>query len=101
MSVDICSKPLNHSLRPVRTKTCKGCAFRRGSQERADIWGWLQRVEAWFDNGHHYCHENVPGHHQEVLDGSTRWMTCCSYERFKHKKIPIEKIIDAAMKDKP
>lgn len=51
---------------PPRRKCCGKCAFRRGSQERQDPWGWLRLAEHLTDGGVFFCHEGVPGHHQQI-----------------------------------
>lgn len=61
-------------------KCCKKCAYRHGSPERTDDWGWL-----FLHEGHaeatvpFYCHESAPGHYQEVKDNRPRWRVCAGY----------------------
>lgn len=67
----------------VRGKKCCGkCAFRKGSQERDDGYLWAQMAEAFKDGDTFFCHESIPGHHQEEPDGP-RWQTCAGYEAHK------------------
>jgi hypothetical protein len=48
---------------PTRTKCCEKCAFRSGSPERSDPYGWIRLVEFWKEDGvPFFCHEGVPGH---------------------------------------
>ncbi|MBO9428282.1 hypothetical protein [Sulfitobacter sp. R18_1] len=69
----------------VRQKKCCGkCAFKKGSQETEDGYQWIGLTEAWKEGTPFYCHESVPGHHQEVSDDRPRWRTCAGWEA--HKK---------------
>lgn len=67
-----------------QSKCCGKCAFKKGSQETEDGYQWIGLTEAWRDGTPFYCHESVPGHHQEVADERPRWRTCAGWEA--HKK---------------
>jgi hypothetical protein len=45
-----------------RPKCCSKCAFRYGSPERSDPYGWMRLVEGWMDGETFLCHEGIPGH---------------------------------------
>lgn len=69
-------------------KCCAKCAFRRGSPERADIWGWLRYAEHWTETAYpFYCHESVPDHGQEATDDRPRWRLCAGREAMRGKPI--------------
>ena len=51
-----------------RKKCCGKCAFRKGSPERIDPWGWLSAVEGWCNKEKpivFFCHEGIKGHPQQ------------------------------------
>ncbi|MGY8872168.1 MAG: hypothetical protein ACKVJE_17150 [Pseudomonadales bacterium] len=66
MSVQYClSEHKKGNVQP-RKKCCGKCAFRDGSPERSDPYGWMRSVEAWTqDKAPFFCHEGVPGHDQQ------------------------------------
>jgi len=72
------------------SKCCGKCAFKAGSPETEDGYGWAYKVDAWRNGGDtFFCHESIPGHEQEVLDDRPRWRTCAGWEAhrktgFKH-----------------
>lgn len=73
------------ALAPPAAKCCGKCAFRRGSPERSDPYGWMRLVESMSEDGVPFaCHESVPGHPQEERDGTPRWRTCRGYAATKH-----------------
>lgn len=73
-------------------KCCKKCAFRHGSPERRDDWGWLFMQESFRENGHpFYCHESAPGHYQEVKDGRPRMRLCAGFEATR--AMPLMKLM--------
>ncbi|MAK91113.1 MAG: hypothetical protein CMI13_07770 [Oleibacter sp.] len=49
----------------VRKKCCGKCAFRAGSPERSDPYGWEGAVTGWDRGAVFFCHEGVPGHDQQ------------------------------------
>lgn len=62
-------------------KCCKKCAYRHGSPERANDWGWLFLNEDHANYGvTFYCHESVPGHSQEVKDDRPRMRVCAGWQ---------------------
>lgn len=66
-SAELARKLFDEGKLQVRKKCCGKCAFRNGSPERSDPWGWMQLVDKWSsDNTIFLCHEGIPGHHQEV-----------------------------------
>jgi hypothetical protein len=88
MEMESCAMPPRENWPDcaVRVKTCESCAFKVGSIERSNGYGFLGRIEKWFlDKVPHFCHENVPGHDEEKKDNSPRWFKCCSQARFAHK----------------
>ncbi len=68
--------PEDHKDRPRRRKCCGKCAFRPGSQETEDGFGWANMVDGFQSGQPFYCHETVPGHHQEDPAAGERWQIC-------------------------
>jgi hypothetical protein len=65
---------------PAEMKCCRKCAFRVGSQERSDPYGWMQLVEGWREDGDAFlCHESIPGHPGECIDGRPRHRRCAGW----------------------
>lgn len=76
MAVDDANQPDDHTTRPRRKKCCGKCAFRHGSPETQDGYGWAHTVEGFQMGRPFYCHETVPGHHQEDGGAGERWQIC-------------------------
>lgn len=82
---------------PSQPKCCGSCAFRTGSPERADPWGWLALAERFEEGGVFVCHESVPGHEQEVKDGSPRMRLCRGFTATRH--LGASRLVDLAIAD--
>jgi hypothetical protein len=97
--VDLEKMPKNWREAVANKKACKGCAFRIGSQERIDPYGWVRRVEAWLSGeSPHYCHESAPNHSQEVKDGNPRWRLCACTTACLAGKADINKVALAPLR---
>lgn len=57
-------------------KCCQKCAFRSGSPEREDEWRWLEISESAEVGYTFFCHESIPNHPGEVIDGKSRFRVC-------------------------
>lgn len=64
---------------------CNNCAFRQGSQERADPWRWLELLEATVEAGQPFhCHKNLrlqmtaEGYRFTPPEGGTAALTQCA-----------------------
>lgn len=51
---------------------CDNCAFRPGSPERADPWGWMRKTEAFEYGQLFYCHKGMKA--ELTSDGSLRYL---------------------------
>lgn len=82
--IDFLNRPVMPpaDTRPANRKCCGKCAFRRGSPERGDPYGWSGLMEAFQDGTPFYCHESVPAHPQEEPHGE-RWRLCAGWNAHK------------------
>lgn len=81
-------------------KCCKKCAYRHGSPERADEWGWLNLNELHEEMQlPFYCHESVPGHRQEAKDDRPRWRLCAGWKATRN--MPVMKLMRRTALDQP
>jgi hypothetical protein len=71
--------PKDPATAPRCAKICEKCAFRKGSPERNDEYGFMRMKEHFEDGKPFYCHESVPNHFQEKRDGTPRWRLCAGY----------------------
>ena len=72
-------RPLDAATAPRCAKMCAKCAFKKGSPERKDEYGFAHLIDGWENGVAFYCHESVPNHYQEVRDGTPRWRLCAGY----------------------
>ena len=82
---------------PANSKCCGKCAFRRGSPERSDPYGWLALAERLDDGGVFLCHESVLGHPQEAQDGTPRLRLCRGFTATRH--LGASRLLDMAIRD--
>lgn len=69
----------------AQKKCCGKCAFRFGSPERSDGYGWVNMMELHVEhNLAFFCHETIPGHPQEVKDGTERFRLCAGRLATRH-----------------
>ena len=70
-------------------KCCSKCAFRKGSPERSDLYGWLALCEGIKDGRVFACHEGIPDHDDEVEGSELRLCTGANLS----KDVSIDKLI--------
>tara|TARA_R110000737_G_scaffold135185_1_gene166341 strand:- start:733 stop:1020 length:288 start_codon:yes stop_codon:yes gene_type:complete len=76
---------------PSQTKCCGKCAFRSGSEERADVWTLVRIQESGQDGQPFFCHETVPLHYQYVDDGTQSFRLCAGFNA--HRRTGFENML--------
>ncbi len=80
---------------PAKSKCCGKCAFRAGSPERSDPYGWMMAVDSWLSRKTlFFCHEGVSGHDQQVEGESIS--ICAGYHSLKQAGVSDEVWYDLA-----